>query len=72
MAESEHGVLGERLEGDADEGQEIGDGDGSAFFFGFGAALDERVHGYDEEAAGDAEEREQHGDGGETQARARE
>ncbi len=68
VAEANHRVLRERLEGDADEGEEIGDGDGAAFFFGRRDVLDQRVDGDDEESAEDADEGEKRGDGDEAEA----
>lgn len=70
MPEAQHPILGERLQRHADEREEIGDGDGPAFFLGCWAALDQGVHGNNEEAARSAEEREQDRDGDEVQARA--
>src|SRR5579871_997777 len=67
MAEADHRVLGEGLEGDSDEGKEIGDGDGAAFFFGWGNVLDQSVDGDDEESAEGADEGEESGDGGEAE-----
>src|SRR5580704_16869412 len=72
MAEAEHRVLGERLKCDADKREEIGDGDGAAFFFGRRDVLDERVDRDDEESAEDADEGEKRGHGRETEAGNRE
>jgi len=58
VAETNHRVLRDRLKGDADEREEIGNGDGAAFFFGWRDVLDERVDGDYEESAEDADEAE--------------
>ena len=64
VAEADHGVLRDRLESDANKGEEIRDGDGAAFFLGLGALLDEGIDRDYEETAGNAEQGEvdQHGE----------
>jgi hypothetical protein len=56
VAEAKHRVLGKGLEGYADKGEQVGDGDGAAFFFGAGALLDEGVHRDDKKPSRDPEE----------------
>src|SRR5271165_2061160 len=60
MTEMKHGVLRHGLERYADEGQQIGGGDGAALFVGVRTMLDRGVDGDDEEATRKAEEGEQH------------
>ena len=68
MAEADHRVLGERLEGDPDKREEIGDRDGAALFIGRRQVLDECVDGDYEESAECADESEESGDCGEAEA----
>src|SRR5215813_5875700 len=72
MAQLEHRVLRNWLKRDADEREEIRDGDGAAFFFRRRDVLDEGVDGDDEKSAEDADEGEKSGDRNEAQAGDRE
>jgi hypothetical protein len=56
VAETQHGVLGKGLEGHSNEREQVGDGNGAAFFFGAGPLLDEGVHRDDKKTSRDPEE----------------
>lgn len=60
MAEANHAILRDGLEGHANEGEEVGDGDGPAFLLTAGALLDQSVDRDHEEAARDPEKSEMH------------
>jgi hypothetical protein len=58
VAEAKHGVLSKGLEGYTNKGEQVGDGDGAAFFFGARPLLDKGVHRDDKKPSRDTEESE--------------